>query len=109
MNSHSFVSPATRNFVINSYTQFLCYTLIFIHIRAHARTNCTFLPLVFMIYEKGLFGNDYCFMILLGIMGAGFLAPVTIKNPSIKGKAVLVVLGITELIVLLLKAKAGAV
>jgi CDP-diacylglycerol--serine O-phosphatidyltransferase len=68
-----------------------------------------FLPLVFMIYEKGLFGNDHCFMILLGIMGAGFLAPVTIKNPSIKGKAVLVVLGITELIVLLLKAKAVAV
>ena len=59
-------------------------------------TIAVILPAVYLLYNYRLCENTVCFSGLLVLMGIGFLLPVRIKKPGIKGKIVLLLLGIGE-------------
>lgn len=59
-------------------------------------TIAVILPGVYLLYDYGIWKNVNCFLILLVLMGAGYLLPVEIKKPGLLGKAGIVVLGIFE-------------
>lgn len=56
------------------------------------------LPMVYMLYDYRTSDNAVCFCILLGLMGIGFIAPIEIKKPQLKGKVCLIIFGIFEAI-----------
>lgn len=59
-------------------------------------TIAVILPVVYLLYQGGLWKSTVCFSIVLALMGAGFLAPVEIKKPGIIGKICILVLGALE-------------
>ena len=62
------------------------------------------LPVEYMMYEKGLLNNSFCFAVLLLVMSLCFLAPIEIKKPGLAGKVCLIVVGLAELIGVIFKA-----
>lgn len=54
------------------------------------------LPIVYLAYDCRVCKSAVCFPVLLGFMGAGFLAPVEIKKPGLFGKIGIIILGFLE-------------
>ncbi|MCR4591227.1 MAG: CDP-alcohol phosphatidyltransferase family protein [Lachnospiraceae bacterium] len=59
------------------------------------------LPVVFLLQEKTIFKSVLPYVLLLVLCGTGFLSPVEIKKPDIKGKVILCVFGLMEVLGLL--------
>lgn len=59
-------------------------------------TVAILLPIVYMVYDYKICKSTVCFLILLLLLGTGFLTPVEIKKPGRLGKLCLMIVGLLE-------------
>lgn len=60
------------------------------------------LPVVYLLYDYKLLQSKSCFLLLLFLMGIGFLLPVKIKKPGTSGKIGILLLGIIGMLGIIL-------
>lgn len=72
-------------------------------------TISVLLPLVYLLYDHKIWKDVRCFSVLLVFMGIGYLLPVKIKKPGMKGKIGLLLLGVGEAVGMLFFMGWGAV
>ncbi|MBO4909565.1 MAG: CDP-alcohol phosphatidyltransferase family protein [Lachnospiraceae bacterium] len=61
-------------------------------------TIAVLLPLAYLVQNKFGISGTAGYVVMLVVVGIGFIAPVEIKKPNIVGKICLIVVGITELL-----------
>lgn len=61
-------------------------------------TIAVLLPLAYLVQNKFGISGTAGYVVMLVVVGIGFIAPVEIKKPNIVGKICLIIVGITELL-----------
>lgn len=64
-------------------------------------TVAVLLPAVYLLYDRHICKRVIYFPTLLAAMGVGYLSPVEIRKPGLRGKACLIALGVLEAVALL--------
>lgn len=54
------------------------------------------LPIIYLLYDCKVFQTSTCFIILLVLMGIGYISPIEIKKPNTVGKIGIIIVGIFE-------------
>lgn len=61
-------------------------------------TIAVLLPLAYLVQNKFGISGTAGYVVMLVVVGIGFIAPVEIKKPNVVGKICLIIVGITELL-----------
>ncbi len=52
--------------------------------------------IIYLLYDCKVFQTSTCFIILLVLMGIGYISPIEIKKPNTVGKIGIIIVGIFE-------------
>ncbi len=59
-------------------------------------TIALMLPLIYLLFDMGIFKNILSYPMIFILMGAAYLSPIEIKKPGMSGKIAILVIGLCE-------------